>query len=64
MKDSFISVKNIKTALLKNYVNHCATKIQKLFRGYYARHVIIKIRRAFRLREKILNAVVKGWRIR
>lgn len=64
MKDSFISVKNIKNSILKNYVNHCAIKIQKIFKGYYARHVILKIRRAFKLREKLLNAVVRGWRIR
>ncbi len=47
MKDSFIEIKNIKNSLLKNYVNHCAIKIQKIFKGFYARNIIIKIKRAF-----------------
>lgn len=64
MKESYLSIKNIKTSLLKNYVHHCAIKIQKIFKGFYARKVIVKIKRVFKDRENFLKAVVKGWRIR
>lgn len=64
MKEAFISLKNRKTILLKNYVGHCATKIQKVFKGYYARHVIVKIKAAFNKVEDKLIALVIGWRVR
>lgn len=64
MKESFIEIKRIKAALLKKYVNHCATKIQKVFKGYYARMVVVKVKRAFKMREEKIIAAVKGWRIR
>lgn len=47
MKESFIQIKNIKTQLLKSYVHLCAIKIQKVFKGFYGRKVIVKVRRAF-----------------
>jgi len=47
MKEAFLSVKAIKNTLLKNYVAHCATKIQKVFKGYFVRKYIIKIKKAF-----------------
>eukprot|EP00347_Sterkiella_histriomuscorum_P004582 403359915 len=64
MKDSFIQIKNIKTNLLKNYVHHCAIRIQKVFKGFYARRIVIKIKRAFRGKEKCLNASINAWRLR
>lgn len=58
MKDSFIQIKSIKTNLLKNYVNHCAIKIQKVFKGHYARKFIVKIKRAFKgINEKLVAAI-------
>ncbi len=49
---------------MKNYVSHCATKIQKVFKGYYTRHVIVKIKKAFSKVEIKLKAIVIGWKIR
>ena len=57
-------MKNIKANLLKNYVNHCALKIQKIFRGFYARNIIVKIRRAFKGKERGLVGAVYAWRLR
>jgi hypothetical protein len=45
-------------------VNHCAIKIQKLFKGFFARKYTVKIKRAFRLVDKHLSSIIKGWRIR
>lgn len=64
MKDSFIQIKSIKTNLLKNYVNNCAVKIQKIFKGYFARKFIVKIKRAFKGIDEKLVAAVLGWKIR
>lgn len=47
------------------YVNNQATKIQRIFRGYYARKVIIPVKKAFGFgREEKLSSVAKGWKIR
>jgi hypothetical protein len=45
-------------------VDHCASKIQKVFRGFYARKYIIKIKKTFFNVEDKIQAVVRGWRIR
>jgi len=50
--------------LLKNYVNHCAIKIQKIFRAHYARKYLYTIKKAFFKKEHILVAAVKAWRLR
>ena len=50
--------------MLKNYVNHCATKIQKVFKGHYTRKVTIKIKRAFNTLEEKFSACITGWRVR
>ena len=59
-----MQIKNIKSTLLKGYVNHCAMKIQKVFKGHYARKVQMPIKKTFRKVEVVLKAVVKGWKIR
>jgi hypothetical protein len=58
MKEAFLSIKNIKNSLLKAYVHRCATKIQKVFKGYYCRHIIVQIKRIFKRKEEKLKAVV------
>lgn len=47
LKTTFLQIKSMKTAMLKGYVNDCATKIQKIFKGFYSRRVIIPIKLAF-----------------
>jgi 5'(3')-deoxyribonucleotidase len=64
MKESFMIIKNIKSSLLKNYVNHCATKIQKIFRGHFARKIKVPVKKAFMKIENSLRWIVIGWRIR
>jgi len=64
IKESFISLKSRKNVLLKTYINHCATKIQKVFKGHYARKVTVPTKAAFRGLEEVANAVVNGWRVR
>ena len=39
MKDSFILMKNKRNYLLKKYVESCAIKVQKVFKGHYARKI-------------------------
>jgi hypothetical protein len=59
--------------MLEIYVNKCATKIQKLYRGWYVRERIrpLKIHRLFSAQQnhgghvvQKLGAIVKGWRLR
>mmetsp|Transcript_7178 Transcript_7178/g.6268 ORF Transcript_7178/g.6268 Transcript_7178/m.6268 type:complete len:132 (+) Transcript_7178:1724-2119(+) len=64
IKEAFFNVKNIKSQMLRNYVNHCATSIQKLYRGFYTRKYLIRIRKAFLTLEDVMVALVLGWRIR
>ena len=64
MKKSFIYIKDIKNRLLKGYVNHCACKIQKVFRGFYARNYLVKIKRAFSKTETRFRAIIIAWRLR
>jgi hypothetical protein len=35
-----------------------------LFRGYYARKYTVLIKKTFRNVENVMNAMVRGWRIR
>lgn len=37
LRDSFVCVKTIRKRMLEVYVNKCATKIQKMFRGWFLR---------------------------
>ena len=37
-------LKERKSTLLNNYINYCAVKIQKVFRGYLARRLDVPIR--------------------
>lgn len=64
IKDSFIHIKEFKTLLLRNYVNHCAIKIQKNFKGFFARKYTVKIKKAFKTADKHLSSIVRGWRVR
>lgn len=64
IKEAFLSIKNIKNSLLRNYVDHCACKIQKVFRGFYGRKHIIKIKKSFYFVEDKMKALVRGWRMR
>ena len=58
--------------MLEIYVNKCATKIQKLYRGWYVRERIrpLKIHRLFSSQQhqgrvvQKMRAIVKGWRVR
>jgi hypothetical protein len=60
--------------MLEIYVNKCATKIQKLYRGWYVRERIrpLKIHRVFSAQQnhsggqvvQKLRAIVRGWRVR
>jgi hypothetical protein len=55
----------MKAAMLKGYVNECAAKIQKVFKGFYSRKVVLPIKKSFaKGRGLKLDSVVKGWRIR
>lgn len=57
-------MKNKRTYLLKKYVESCAIKVQKVFKGHYARKIKIPIKKAFKAIEPKLNGVVAGWRLR
>lgn len=57
-------MKNKRTYLLKKYVESCAIKVQKVFKGHYARKIKIPIKKAFKAIEPRLNGVVAGWRLR
>ena len=64
MKDSFMNLKLTKQFILKNYIIHCVTKIQKVWRGHFVRAVVkpvhVKLGKFWRL----LAAVAVGWRVR
>lgn len=49
LRDCFVQVKTMRKQMLEIYVNKCATKIQKLYRGWYVRERIrpLKIHRLF-----------------
>ena len=52
--------------MLNNYVNYCAVKIQKVFRGYLARKLDLQFVLALGGPEGVnkLEAVMVGWRTR
>lgn len=75
LRDSFVNVKRLRQRALEEYVSKAATKIQKVWRGWFLRTRVkpIAVRRAFytlslRGRREILlkkvRAVVQGWRVR
>ena len=65
LKAGFINVKTLKTQMLKNYVNLCATRIQKVFKGFFTRKVVVPVVKVFSEgRDEILRSVIVGWRIR
>ena len=44
MHRAFLKVKNTKQRMLKKYIFFCATRIQSLWRGFYARRVRVPVR--------------------
>lgn len=56
--------RNQEKELLKRYVNHCATMIQKTFRGAITRIRYRQMRRRMRRFRIILTAFVIGWKTR
>lgn len=64
MRSAFLTIKNEKGVLLSRYVHHCATKLQKVYRGHYTRKVTVPVKSAFKTLETTFTAIVKGWKIR
>jgi hypothetical protein len=72
LRECFVHVKMVRKQMLEVYVNKCATKIQKVFRGWFIRERIrpLKIQKALNLsarKDNVLSrlgAVIIGWRIR
>jgi hypothetical protein len=51
--------------MLNNYINYCAVKIQKVFRGYIVRKLEIPFRKILGQEGlERLQAVLIGWRVR
>jgi len=49
---------------LRKYLHHCATIIQKTFKGYNTRVKYYRTRRQMKHFQRLLRAVVKGWKTR
>jgi hypothetical protein len=64
LKEAGSSIKNEKDDLMQKYLDHCATAVQKLWRGYYARNYMIADVIAENKRHRALCSVVKGWKVR
>lgn len=56
--------RNQEKELLRRYVNHCATLIQKTFRGALTRIRYKQMRRRMRRFRMLLTAFVQGWKTR
>ena len=63
MRDAYLNTKNHRQVFQVQYINACATKIQKVFRGYLVRINLRGLQRIFEVKDK-LAALVKGWRVR
>lgn len=64
MKLAHLALQRNKELVLKKYVNRCATKIQKVWRGFYTRMVISPVTSKIRKNRGLLVALAKGWRVR
>ena len=57
--------KEKRQSMLNGYITYCAMKIQRNYRGYYARRYVTPFRRALgKSRMKKLHAVMSGWKTR
>jgi len=64
MKASKMAVKKHKMAILKKYINRCATLIQKLWRGHFVRKVVVTVHKRIGKFHAALAGLIKGWRVR
>ena len=64
MNRAYLQVKEVKQRMLKKYIYYCATKIQSLWRGCYARRIKAPVRARLGKRITILEAVALGWKVR
>jgi hypothetical protein len=72
LRECYVHVKQVRKQMLEVYVNKCATKIQKVFRGWFVRERVrpLLIQKAFNLSARKdnvltrLRAIFLGWRIR
>ena len=64
LKEAGKQVQSEQEAMFQNFVAHCATTIQKVWRGQrfrkYEQHTIVRVY----ARRRLLNALAKGWRTR
>jgi hypothetical protein len=65
LKFTHQTIKDRKSTMLNNYINYCAVKIQKVFRGFIVRklQVPLRVNLGHKGLEK-LQAVMIGWRVR
>lgn len=72
LRECFIQVKNVRKEMLEVYVNKCAVKIQKVFRGWFIRERVrpLLLHRTLNMSSRKdnvmhrLSALIQGWRIR
>ena len=65
MKYTHQMIKERKSTMLNNYINYCALKIQKVFRGHLARKLDLPLRVFLGAKgQSKLQAVLQGWRVR
>ena len=65
MKFTHQTIKDRKSTMLNHYINYCAIKIQKVYRGHRSRKLDLPIRNRLG-KEGVtkLKAIIQGWRIR